>query len=104
MQLLSWLRKRIGVNRVAWARRQTSHGGLASRARPGLELLEDRCLMSAGALDPTFGSGGVANPAGTNFHGSAGAAGLAVYSNAAAATAGDVLAAGYIFHGNYWDL
>jgi uncharacterized delta-60 repeat protein len=27
--------------------------------RPRLEGLEDRCLMSAGALDPTFGSGGL---------------------------------------------
>jgi uncharacterized delta-60 repeat protein len=27
--------------------------------RPRLEALEDRCLLSAGALDPTFGSGGV---------------------------------------------
>src|SRR5262249_14246648 len=26
--------------------------------KPTLELLEDRCLLSAGALDPTFGSGG----------------------------------------------
>jgi uncharacterized delta-60 repeat protein len=26
--------------------------------RPRLEALEDRCLLSAGALDPTFGSGG----------------------------------------------
>jgi uncharacterized delta-60 repeat protein len=29
----------------------------ASPARPRLEALEDRCLLSAGALDPTFGSG-----------------------------------------------
>jgi uncharacterized delta-60 repeat protein len=28
--------------------------------RPRLEALEDRCLMSAGSLDPTFGSGGTA--------------------------------------------
>jgi uncharacterized delta-60 repeat protein len=27
-------------------------------ARPCLEALEDRCLLSSGALDPTFGSGG----------------------------------------------
>src|SRR5437868_1555324 len=25
--------------------------------KPRLEVLEDRCLLSAGALDPTFGSG-----------------------------------------------
>lgn len=28
-----------------------------STIRPRLEVLEDRCLMSAGALDPTFGNG-----------------------------------------------
>ncbi len=27
--------------------------------RPQFDALEDRCLMSAGALDPTFGSGGI---------------------------------------------
>jgi uncharacterized delta-60 repeat protein len=27
--------------------------------RPRLEALEDRCLLSAGAIDPTFGNGGV---------------------------------------------
>ena len=30
---------------------------LPSSFRPRLEALEDRCLLSAGALDPTFGSG-----------------------------------------------
>jgi uncharacterized delta-60 repeat protein len=27
--------------------------------RPRLEVLEDRCLLNAGSLDPTFGSGGI---------------------------------------------
>jgi uncharacterized delta-60 repeat protein len=31
--------------------------------RPRLEALEDRCLLSAGALDPTFGTSGVVTPA-----------------------------------------
>src|SRR5262245_39548845 len=30
-------------------------------ARPQLEVLEDRCLLSAGQLDPTFGLGGRVN-------------------------------------------
>src|SRR6516162_2192691 len=30
-----------------------------ARWRPRLEVLEDRCLLSAGQLDPTFGTGGV---------------------------------------------
>ena len=38
--------------------RQTS-----STVRPRLEALEDRCLLSAGALDPTFNPAG--SPAGT---------------------------------------
>ena len=29
------------------------------RTRPCLEMLEDRCVPSAGQLDPTFGSGGI---------------------------------------------
>lgn len=29
-----------------------------SAVRPQVEVLEDRCLLSAGDLDPTFGSGG----------------------------------------------
>jgi hypothetical protein len=28
------------------------------RCRPRLEALEDRCVPSAGQLDPTFGAGG----------------------------------------------
>src|SRR5262249_8301499 len=31
----------------------------ALRFRPRLEALEDRCLLSGGVLDPTFGSGGM---------------------------------------------
>ncbi len=70
--------------------------------RPTLEAMEDRCLMSAGALDPTFGSGGMATPPASTAHGIANA--LAIYpdnqSNAQAATAGDVVAAGYVWKGN----
>jgi uncharacterized delta-60 repeat protein len=36
----------------------------ASQPRPsglGIEALEDRCLLSAGSLDPTFGNGGIAS-------------------------------------------
>src|SRR5215831_15822206 len=40
-----------------------------SAFRPRLEALEDRCTPSAGALDPTFGSGGIVNsgPSGQAF-------------------------------------
>lgn len=47
-------------------RRSPTRGGLP-RFRPRLEALEDRCLLSAGALDPTFGNGGFV----TNFPGGA---------------------------------
>jgi uncharacterized delta-60 repeat protein len=42
--------------------RKTPHSQSARRLppsyRPHVEALEDRCLLSSGALDPTFGSGG----------------------------------------------
>jgi uncharacterized delta-60 repeat protein len=40
-----------------------------SAFRPRLEALEDRCLLSAGVLDPTFGSGGIVDtgPSGQAF-------------------------------------
>src|SRR5690242_21919236 len=41
-------------SRQAKPARRTSYCG-----GPRLEALEDRCLLSAGALDPTFGSGGL---------------------------------------------
>jgi uncharacterized delta-60 repeat protein len=39
------------------ARQAKSAGRTSSSARPRLEALEDRCLLSAGSLDPTFGNG-----------------------------------------------
>ncbi len=53
MWLTSWLR-----NRTKQLHRRRLRPSLRTRARPQLEMLEGRCLMSAGALDPTFGSGG----------------------------------------------
>jgi uncharacterized delta-60 repeat protein len=46
--------------------RKSRPGPRAARARayrPRLEALEDRCLLNAGALDPTFGSGGIVTTA-----------------------------------------
>src|SRR6266567_4707024 len=49
--LLMWLFSSRKTPRSQPARRvPPSH-------KPRLEVLEDRCLLSAGALDPTFGSG-----------------------------------------------
>jgi uncharacterized delta-60 repeat protein len=53
MFLSSWLRNRT-TRKHSSARRQRP---AAVSAR--LELLEDRCLLSAGQLDPTFGNGGL---------------------------------------------
>jgi hypothetical protein len=39
-------------------RRTTLARAPRARSRPRLEALDDRGLLSAGALDPTFGSGG----------------------------------------------
>src|SRR5262249_4347621 len=40
-------------------RRTTSARATRARCRPRLETLDDRCLLSVGALDPTFGNGGI---------------------------------------------
>jgi hypothetical protein len=62
-------------------RRTTSARTPRARCRPRLETLDDRCLLSAGALDPTFGSGGIVTttigPA-TNENG---AGAVAIYPN-----------------------
>src|SRR5262245_60134797 len=55
-----------------------------------LELLEDRCLLSAGDLDPTFGSGGIV----TTAFGSAAARAVTIYANAGTANDGKIVAAG----------
>ena len=39
--------------------RRSNSAPARPRTRPCLEMLEDRCVPSAGQLDPTFGSGGV---------------------------------------------
>lgn len=54
--LSRWFRspRRTVMNRAAGRQKTTR--------KPHLEPLEDRCLLSAGALDPTFGIGGIVNP------------------------------------------
>jgi uncharacterized delta-60 repeat protein len=72
-----------------------------------VRALEDRCLLSAGTLDSTFGSGGVVtNSFGptTNWNG---AAAVAIYPNAGTANDGKIVAAGLApassHGGNYID-
>ena len=61
-----------------------------SRFRPRLEALEDRCLLSGGVLDPTFGSGGIVT---TTAGGLSNAFAVATYP-AGSANAGEVVAVG----------
>jgi uncharacterized delta-60 repeat protein len=64
--------------------------------RPHLEQLEDRCLLSGGVLDPTFGNTGILTTA-VAAHSNSQALGLAVYPNAGTANDGKLVAAGYSY-------
>lgn len=71
----------------------------ALRFRPRLEALEDRCVLSGGVLDPTFGSGGmlatdVAGPQPNQANA------VAVYQNAGT-DYGKIVAAGYCYSHGY---
>src|SRR5438105_749409 len=61
MSFISWLRGWQLLSQQAFGKQggaQTSRTN-RRRARLALEALEDRSLPSAGALDPTFGTGGL---------------------------------------------
>src|SRR5262249_38148067 len=58
-----WLSSRFGNRRSASPSRVAARGRRPARFRPRLEALEDRCLLSAGLLDPTFGTGGLVTTA-----------------------------------------
>jgi uncharacterized delta-60 repeat protein len=63
--------------------------------QPRLERLEDRCLLSGGAFDPTFGTGGVVTTSVASFDAS-NAYAVATYPNAGTADDGKVVAAGTV--------
>jgi uncharacterized delta-60 repeat protein len=69
--------------------------GPVRRVRPHLEALEDRCLLSGGVLDPTFGTGGIVTTSGgwsgINFNA------VATYPNAGTANDGKIVATGQVF-------
>jgi uncharacterized delta-60 repeat protein len=63
--------------------------------QPRLEALEDRCLLSGGVLDPTFGSGGMVDTAIGSLDSAAYA--VATYPAVGTANDGKVVVAGYTF-------
>jgi uncharacterized delta-60 repeat protein len=58
-------------------------------SRLALEPLEDRCLLSAGALDPTFGNNGIVSPP------AYGVVDMAIYPTAGTANDGKIVTAGF---------
>jgi uncharacterized delta-60 repeat protein len=94
MSFIRWLQNRkkagnrnsLASARIGRSRRRPSIGYC-----PRLEVLEDRCLLSGGVLDPTFGTGGVvetiAGSGGVHFA-------LATYPQAGTANDGKIVAAG----------
>src|SRR5258707_13637129 len=97
MSFRTWFESLKSTSHLSSLRQSRRRSPLRKRAfSPGFqaaEVFEERRLLSAGALDPTFGTGGTATPT-TPINGAATA--IAVYSNAQAATAGDVVAAGNV--------
>jgi uncharacterized delta-60 repeat protein len=75
------------TNRTSPTARKTQ-----SQFHPRIEPLEDRCLLSGGVLDPTFGSGGIVA---TSAAVSSGANAVATYPNAGTANDGKVVAVGF---------
>jgi uncharacterized delta-60 repeat protein len=93
MNFFSWLRKAMAFDRRVSGLRRPRH----SRCRPSLEGLEDRCLLSGGVLDPTFGTGGiVATQAGLIDSGDDA---VATYPAAGTPNDGKVVAAGSAVNG-----
>ena len=93
MSFISWLRSgKQATHGRGWQHvASRSRQGLSPRRRPRLEALEDRCLLSGGVLDPTFGTGGVvSNVVGTGGDAEA----VAIYSNPGTANDGKIVVAG----------
>ncbi len=62
MSLPSWLSWTFSPSHARRAKRRNRATTASKRRgayRPRLEALEDRCLLNGGALDPTFGNGGL---------------------------------------------
>src|SRR6478672_1709197 len=59
MSFSSWFRS----SKPAPSRRSSRRSRPRPASRPGVEQLEDRTLLTAGALDPSFGAGGIVTTA-----------------------------------------
>jgi uncharacterized delta-60 repeat protein len=97
MSWTSWLRSRRTASRPT--RAHPCQDQSPRRTSLLIEQLEDRCLLSGGVLDPTFGTGGLV----TTLVGSyAQAFAVATYSNEGTANDGKIVAAGdaYLSAGN----
>ena len=96
MRMTSWfesVRRQFGSVNGAKSRRHWS--GETRRLTPTfVESLEDRCLLAAGDLDPSFGVGGKVT---TAFQGDAKGNSLAVQSD------GKLVVAGYTYNGTNYD-
>src|SRR5262245_26181830 len=76
-----------------WFRTSRNLGNRHRPFRPRLESLDDRCLLSGGVLDPTFGTGGIVTTS-VGSQNSSRALAVATYSNDGTANDGKVVAAG----------
>jgi uncharacterized delta-60 repeat protein len=93
MNFFSWLRKAMAFDRTVSGLRRPRH----SRCRPSLEGLEDRCLLSGGVLDPTFGTRGIVTTQAGSFN--SGDDAVATYPATGTANDGKVVAAGSAVNG-----
>jgi len=86
--MFSFLRQK--TRRPSTTARMTHH-----TFRPRLEALEDRCLLSGGVLDPTFGIGGIITTNVASLNDSFANA-VATYPNTGTANDGKIVAAGTV--------
>ena len=96
MPIPNWLRKQLGR-----AQRSTSARSEKRRLptlRPRVEPLEDRCLLTGGVLDPTFGTGGVVS---SSLDASVRANSVATYPQAGTANDGKIVVGGEFAGSNH---
>ena len=90
MLFASWLRKRL--SKRSTSARAHRPAAARFRPRPGLEVLEDRSLLSGGVLDPTFGTAGIQTANVVQF---SDPMAVATYPSTGSANDGKIVAAGW---------